>query len=193
MVIALGDLMRISINKDKDFITIGEELKYIEDYLTIQKIRYRDKFTVDINVEPELLNKRIPKLVVQPVVENAIVHGIEKKIGKGSLVIHGTTDSGFLFFKIIDDGIGMIETELGSLQKKLNAISFETTDSIDNANGIDQVNISDSSDYLKGHTGMGIINVNSRIKMLYGHQYGLSIDSKKGFGTVVTIFMPVPA
>lgn len=190
MVIALGDLMRISINKDKDFITIGEEMKYIEDYLTIQKIRYRDKFSVDINVEPEILNKRIPKLVVQPVVENAIVHGIEKKIEKGILVIYGSINNGFLYFKVIDDGIGMIDTELRCLQNKLNATSSETTDTIDNANGIKQANISDSSSYLKGHTGMGIINVNSRIKMLYGHQYGLSIDSKKDFGTEVTITMP---
>lgn len=190
MVIALGDLMRISINKDKDFITIREEMKYIEDYLTIQKIRYRDKFTVNINVEPEILNKRIPKLVVQPVVENAIVHGIEKKIGKGNLVIHGNVSNGFLYFKVIDDGIGMIESELRSLQKKLNATNSETTDTIVYANGIDQISISDSSSYLKGHTGMGIINVNSRIKMLYGHQYGLSIDSKKDFGTEVAILMP---
>jgi len=190
MVIALGDLMRISINKDKDFITIGEEMKYIEDYLTIQKIRYRDKFSVDINVEPEILNKRIPKLVVQPVVENAIVHGIEKKIGKGILVIYGNINNGFLYFKVIDDGIGMIDTELRCLQNKLNTTNSETTDTIDNANGIEQANISDSSSYLKGHTGMGIINVNSRIKMLYGHQYGLSIDSKKDFGTEVTITMP---
>jgi len=190
MVIALGDLMRISINKDKDFITIGEEMKYIEDYLTIQKIRYRDKFSVDINVEPEILNKRIPKLVVQPVVENAIVHGIEKKIEKGILVIYGNINNGFLYFKVIDDGIGMIDTELRCLQNKLNTTNSETTDTIDNANGIEQANISDSSSYLKGHTGMGIINVNSRIKMLYGHQYGLSIDSKKDFGTEVTITMP---
>lgn len=190
MVIALGDLMRISINKDKDFITIGEEMKYIEDYLTIQKIRYRDKFTVNINVEPGILNKRIPKLVVQPVVENAIVHGIEKKIGKGSLAIHGNISNDSLYFKVIDDGIGMKETELHCLQRKLNAANSEAPDVIDNANGIEQVSISDSSNYLKGHTGMGIINVNSRIKMLYGHKYGLSIDSRKDFGTQVTITLP---
>jgi len=190
MVIALGDLMRISINQDKDFITIGEEMKYIEDYLTIQKIRYRDKFTVNINVEPGILNKRIPKLVVQPVVENAIVHGIEKKIGKGSLAIRGNIDNDSLFFQVTDDGIGMKETELRCLQRKLNAANSEAPDINDSANGIEQVNVSDSSNYLKGHTGMGIINVNSRIKMLYGHRYGLSIDSSKDFGTQVTITLP---
>jgi two-component system sensor histidine kinase YesM len=166
MVAALGHLMRISISNKKRYITINEELMYINDYLYIQKIRYRDKITTEIMVEENLKAILIPKLIIQPLVENALVHGIERKKGKGFIKIVGRKVADKIIFEIEDDGVGM---------------SKEQTDAI---------LMSDDARMAEGHSGIGVSNVHKRIQLLYGEEYGLKVFSVFGVGTKVQVYLP---
>ena len=171
MVVALGQLMRISVSKAKKFMTLEQELEYINNYLVIQGMRYRDKFRVNISIPDSLKKCIVPKLMLQPIVENALVHGIEKKLGKGIIYIKAAEEEGGLSIDVADDGVGMDRDTLCQILKK------ESTDDGEN------------TDYI--HTGLGIHNVDKRIKMMYGGQYGLKIKSDIGKGTEVRIFLPI--
>lgn len=166
MVKALGDLMRASIGGE-DFISIREEIRNIENYLTIQKFRYGDKIEAEMIIQPEISDIKIPKLILQPIVENAIVHGIENKTGNGKITIEGFLTDQTVVLKVKDDGIGMDEETCSKIL---------------------------SEDYQDGNTGkhahIGLKNVDKRIKMYYGDNYGLNIRSRKGTGTCVSICLP---
>lgn len=167
MVKALGDLMRASIGGE-DFISIREEMKNIENYLTIQKFRYGDKIEAEMNIKPEIFDVRIPKLILQPIVENAIVHGIENKIGNGKINIEGFIESQVMVLQVKDDGIGMDE----EVSLKILSDSYKLHSS-------------------EKHTHIGLKNVDKRIKMYYGENYGIKIQSRKECGTCVSIYLPV--
>ncbi len=169
MVKALGDLMRTSINGD-DFISIDEEIKNINNYLTIQKFRYGDRFEVVIEIDPNITDLKIPKLIMQPIVENAIVHGIEDMVGNGLIEIKGSLDDGAVVLQVIDNGVGMDK----SFAKQL--LSDKT-----------------GSIQTEGHTHIGLWNVDRRIKMYYGDNYGMSIESSPHSGTNIKIILPVDA
>ena len=171
MVVALGQLMRISVSKGNRFITLEQELEYINNYLVIQKMRYRDKFKVHVEVGDSLKKCIVPKLMLQPIVENALVHGIEKKIGKGNIYIRAVEDNGNLLLSIVDDGVGMDRNTLEDIMKRESITAEENTDFI--------------------HTGLGMPNVDKRIKMMYGNMFGLRIDSEAGKGTEVHILLPL--
>lgn len=166
MVKALGDLMRASIGGE-DFISIKEEIKNIENYLTIQKFRYGDKIEAEMNIMPEIIDVKIPKLILQPIVENAIVHGIENKIGNGKISIEGFTENQMMVFQVKDDGIGM-DREICS---KILSENYEPVNS-------------------EKRTHIGLKNVDRRIKMCYGENFGIRIQSQKGSGTCVSIYLP---
>lgn len=168
MVVALGQLMRISISKGKGILTLEQELEYINSYLIIQSMRYRDKFKVDLSVDPDAKKCIIPKMILQPIVENALVHGIEKKIGKGLLSIKAGIESGSLLINVSDDGQGM-DREM--CEEILKFDDLEPDDEM--------------------HMGIGVSNVNRRIKMIYGQDYGIKIVSEKGRGTDVQVMLPV--
>ncbi|ANX01543.1 histidine kinase [Thermoclostridium stercorarium subsp. leptospartum DSM 9219] len=166
MVKALGDLMRASINGE-DFISVREEIRNIENYLTIQKFRYGDKISAEMDINPGILDVKIPKLIFQPIVENAVIHGIENKIGNGKISIEGFSENGTVILRVKDDGIGMDE-ELCSKILSENHDSGKTD----------------------RHTHIGLKNVDKRIKMYYGEKYGIKIQSRKGCGTCVSISIP---
>ncbi|PRR70775.1 cache domain-containing sensor histidine kinase [Clostridium thermopalmarium] len=152
MVTALGKFLRYSISNKGDIVTVREDIEQINNYLTIQKIRYGDKINVEIDIEENLYDKEIIKLLLQPLVENAIVHGLEPKRDKGNLYIKGYIQDDDLCFEIIDDGVGI------------------------------------GNSVIKGE-GIGISNVNRRIKLHYGEDYGVVIENKQGF-TIVKVSVP---
>ncbi len=171
MISALGSLMRYSLAKES-YVKIREEIRNLEDYLFIQSYRYGDKMNSQIEIDDSLLDVFIPRLLIQPIVENAIVHGIEEKMDTGTVTIRFWQELEDLFIQIEDDGVGMTEE---NIMRILNG---------------------DISSKNSNHTSIGVINVNKRIQMIYGSEYGLTIQSSLGAGTKITIhittFLNVP-
>jgi two-component system sensor histidine kinase YesM len=170
---ALARLFRLSISKGKEIIDIGSEVEHVRNYLTIQKIRYKDKLDYRIEVPDELKSYKTVKIILQPLVENAIYHGIKNKEGPGLILIGGRkTQSGIELF-VQDDGVGMNEETLSLLQERLK--------------GNKAVQPTDSSLL---HSGLGVHNVDERIKLYFGHDYGLVYESAEDVGTTVRIHLP---
>lgn len=165
MVTALARLFRISISRGKNIITVEQELEHAKNYLIIQKIRYKNKFQYEIKAEEEVLKCHTVKLILQPIIENAIYHGIEYMVDEGFISISAGKFENKLLFEVTDNGLGMapetIEKLLYSEQK-------------DN----------------KG-TGVGVKNVHERIRLTYGEEYGINIESELEAGTKVKIWLPL--
>ena len=161
----LGILLKSSMNFKKDLIPLKDEMRVVTSYIGIQQIRYEDQFTVTINVPETLLDYLVPNLVIQPIVENAMVHGLEKKIGAGSLAIRAFQNGEDICFEISDNGPGMDQDKIETLFKS-------------SAHGDDRESI-------------GLMNVDRRIKLDFGPGYGVSVSSKEREGTVVTVIMPI--
>ena len=164
MTSSLAKLLRQSISNQNELVRVEEEVEYTRSYLTIQKMRYKDKLEYDIQVSPEVLGQKIPKLVLQPLVENAIYHGIKYKEGKGIVQIEGWIGQKELILRISDDGIGMTEAQLEKI--------FEKRETDIRKNGV------------------GVLNVHERIQLYYGKDYGLRFSSTLGEGTVVEVRIP---
>ncbi|WP_312099343.1 sensor histidine kinase [Niallia sp.] len=174
IVASLSAFFRIGLSKGNDFIQLKDEIKHIQSYLAIQKVRYQDKLNYEITFNPTLIEGRILKLVLQPIVENAIYHGIKERKGPGKIIIIAEQESGCLLLRIKDDGVGIREEELNHLKEKLNTLVILNKDKKENIN-----------------FGYGMMNVQARIKLTYGEAYGLSIDSQMNKGTEVTIKLPL--
>ena len=166
MVVSLSDFFRIVLSKGKDIITIREEEQHVRSYLEIQQVRYRDILEYDISIPEELYGYKILKLTLQPIVENSLYHGIKVKRGKGSILVTGELKDDKIYFDIRDTGVGMSQEDLASIRNKLTRPCKETD------------------------SGFGLANVNERIRMNYGPEYGVTIDSKQGEGTRVQIVIP---
>lgn len=159
----LGSLLRNSINCEQEFLTVKDNLDLINNYLEIQKIRYNDGFDVNIATDDEILGYYIPKLILQPIVENAIVHGFENIDEKGMLIIRGYRKEDNLYFEVLDNGIGMNEEQIEEALSKTN------------------------DDHI------GLYNVDQRVKLYYGSLSGVTIESKPDKGTKVIIKIPIKA
>jgi len=167
----LGDIFRYSLgNNQKEFVTVKQELLYTQNYIYIQKVRFGDKFKVHYNVEKSVNQRTILRFVLQPLVENAINHGLGKKEGKGTLMISIYEDVERLVIEIKDDGVGMSQEQINYL-----------TDHIDKMN----------SEAEKKKMGIGIQNVNQRIKLTYGFEYGIKIKSTLHQGSCFVIRLPL--
>ena len=166
MTEALAKLFRISLNKGNEEILLKKEIEHVKNYLIIQSMRYADKFTFEICVEPEVEKCRIIKLILQPIVENCIYHGIKKKRGSGHIRIRAFREECNLIIKVEDDGCGISQ----EMCRKM--LSYE----------VEPENISGS--------GIGVKNVNERIQLRFGKEYGLSYQSEEGKGTTVTYLLP---
>lgn len=164
---ALGDLMREGL-RDDDFVPIKDEIKNIENYLLIQQYRYGEKIKITINIDPEISEIKTPKFVLQPIIENALVHGLDSKIDGGNIRIFGGCDGKDILLAVEDDGVGMPE------EVRRNLLNENLRKSDDNGK----------------HTHIGILNVHKRLRLYFGPSYGLSIHSEVGVGTVVTIRIP---
>lgn len=165
---AFTNLLRISLSKGKEIISVKEELSHVQSYLVIQKIRYEDKLNYEIQFDEEILNYKLIKLILQPLVENAIYHGIKEKRGNGKILITGKIENNLLCFTVVDNGKGMDKKTLDKINRMLK-----------NNNG------------KKNEIGYGIFNVNERIKIIYGDEYGLTYKSIYGEGTIVELRHPI--
>ena len=166
MVVTLSDFFREILSKGKEFISIKEEEKHISSYLQIQEMRYRDILEYDIQLDQVLYKYQILKLTLQPVVENALYHGIKYKRAKGCIHIHGEKEGDIIRLTVRDDGVGMDAEELEQLRREIQRPCQET------------------------EKGFGLANVNERIHMYFGPEYGMDIQSQKGKGTTVEIVIP---
>ena len=167
IITAVATLLRGSIRQKNRIITLRQEFEYTKSYLDIQKAVHGDRIEVIFDEENDILDCEVPKLILQPIVENAICHGIAKKIDGGLIVVSAYRDNK-LVIKVSDDGIGMSE-------EFLNRLFVETED---------REEVSDK------HTKAGIRSVDKRIKILYGEEYGLRISSQTFIGTTVEIMLP---
>ncbi len=165
---AFTNLLRISLSKGKEIISVKEEFKHIESYLTIQKIRYEDKLNYEIIFDEGILQYKLTKLILQPLVENAIYHGIKEKRGNGKIIVRGKIEKDYLCFNIIDNGKGIEKEVLNKINHMLR-----------------------NGDIKKNELGYGIFNVNERIKIIYGDEYGLNYKSVYGEGTIVELRHPI--
>jgi len=165
MVTALARLCRISLSKGKNIISVENELEHVRNYLTIQNIRYKNKFIYDIQAQKEVLDLCSIKLIIQPLVENDIYHSMEFMDGDGEILIKAYIEEEELYIDIIDNGLGMTEEEVENLLKNV------------------------KKNKTKG-SGIGLKNVNERIKIYFGNKYGLEIYSEPDEGKTVRIKMP---
>lgn len=162
---ALAQLFRTSLSQGESDITLAVEAENIESYLTIQKMRYKDKLSFQLDFPEELKKYPIPKLILQPVVENAIYHGLKPSPQGGKIEITARQNQDKLIITIKDNGVGMSTQTLQSL-------------------------LSENSESKMDSHGIGIKNVNERIQLIYGSEYGLHFESTLGIGTTVTIVLP---
>lgn len=166
MVVTLSNFFRLVLSKGKEIISLREEEQHIRSYLEIQEVRYRDILEYDIQIDRELYDYQILKLSLQPLVENALYHGIKYKRAKGYIHISGEKTGETLRLTVSDDGVGMDEKDLEQLRGEIERPCRET------------------------EKGFGLANVNERIRMYFGADYGMKVDSRKGEGTVVEITIP---
>ena len=169
MLFVLGKLLRYGINAKKQIVTVREEIDHLQDYIKLQNHRFDDKFDLIIDVKKNLLSTKIIKLVFQPVVENAIFHALETIEGKGFIKLTGYRKKTVAVFEISDNGTGMTESQLDDLSSNINDFGLQHD----------------------GSRGIGLRNINERIKLYFGTEYGLKIHSTLNEGTKVVIKIPV--
>lgn len=163
MVTSLSTYFRSFLSNGKDIITLEEELTHVRSYLEIQQVRYKDRMDYSIQSASQLSRCLIPKMTIQPIVENAIYHGIKPKRGKGSIEISAVPDDNDMIITVRDTGIGMENEELLVLRDRIE----------------------------KGETnGFGLISAYKRLKLMYGDSFIMSINSSPGIGTEISIRVP---
>ena len=164
MTASLARLLRQSISNEDEVVPIANEVEYARGYLTIQKMRYKDKLEFQIDVDSSILYIPLIKLVLQPIIENAIYHGLKYKESKGLLIVKGFMKDGNAVLQVIDDGVGMDADTLAHIYDR-HKVNYHSN-------------------------GVGVYNVQKRLKLYYGDGYGITYESEKGKGTTATITIP---
>ncbi|MCR5509367.1 MAG: sensor histidine kinase [Lachnospiraceae bacterium] len=165
MVTALAQLFRISLSKGNNIITIHDEIIHAKNYLNIQMVRFKNRFTADIDIDPAIEDCATIKLIVQPLLENAIYYGVEHMVGEGEIKIRGVERDGDIYLSVSDNGMGIPEETLATL-------------------------LTDKARSRGKGSGIGLWNVNQRIQIYFKGDYGLMIESELDVGTTVTIHLP---
>lgn len=165
-VTALARFFRLSLGKGKNIVTVKDEIDHVKNYLMIQHMRFKNKFDYKFEVEDEVMEFSSLKLMLQPLVENAIYHGMEFMDGDGLITIRGWRENFDLYLSVEDNGLGMTEEKVAMV------IAGKST----SVNG-------------RG-SGIGVKNVNERIKLYFGEDYGLTIDSEPDEGTKIIVHLP---
>ena len=168
MAAALGKTLRYNISGKEPLVTLRDEIAHAENYLTIQKIRFGDRLHDQVNVPEYVMDHLVPRVSIQPMVENAIIHGFESSGQTGNISISAWEEKRQLIIEVADDGRGIPEDQLAALQAAL-----------------------EENSGLAENQGIGIQNLNTRLRLLYGAAGTLTIDSEEGTGTVVHIIIPV--
>ncbi|MCR4749040.1 MAG: sensor histidine kinase [Lachnospiraceae bacterium] len=166
VVMSLSEFFRLVLSHGRELITIREEEQHIRSYLDIQKVRYKDILEYEIDIDKDIYEYIILKMTLQPIVENSLYHGIKYKRAKGVIRVSGNKYDDRIILKVEDDGVGMDEDTLNKLREEMTTPCKDTK------------------------TGFGLANVNERIKMHFGPDFGMEIDSQKDKGTVITITIP---
>lgn len=166
IVSALSSMLRMSLGNTDTIISLRDEIRHCQSYLEIQKRRYEDRFEVVWGITEELYECRTIRVILQPIVENAIYHGVKHLSNKGLIEISGSTDGKIVEIRVKDNGLGMTEGEL----RELNDVM--------------------QSEMIKESRHIGVANVNQRLKLYFGEEYGIIIDSTEGVGTTVTMKFP---
>lgn len=165
MVTALARLFRISISRGRNIITVKQELEHARNYLIIQNVRYKNKFKYEIEAEEKVLQYKTIKLILQPLIENAIYHGIEYMVDEGFIKVSVKEEYDKLLFTVEDNGLGIEPHKIKNLLKQ---------------------------ESIKGNgSGVGVRNVHQRVQLTFGKEYGLSIESELEQGTKVKIYLPI--
>ncbi len=183
MAESLSKLFRIGLSKGNDIIPLSDELEHVRSYLQIQHVRYQNKLDYTLHIAPELQGVYVLKLILQPIVENAIYHGIKERRGPGHIVIEAAEDGGALAITIRDDGKGIPPDQLAQLQRQLQSAGSAAAE----LPGQKPEPSPDSAD----GKGYGMLNVQARIALTFGAKYGIAIQSELGRGTVVTVTHPL--
>lgn len=165
MITQLASLFRISLSRGKTIIKVEDEIRHAKNYMNIQKIRYKNAFQVEFQMDPEILNCCTVKLVVQPLLENAIYYGMEYMDGEGLITVRGYRKDGDVYLEVEDNGLGMPEEAAAQL-------------------------LTENTRERKRGSGVGLVNVHNRIKLRFGEQYGLIIESHPDEGMIVRIHIP---
>lgn len=177
MTEALANFFRYTISKVENLVSVEDELQNCETYFHIQQYRFGDRLRLSIQCAPEdreeLYRCRLPKLTLQPILENSIIHGTELKVGQGQLTIDLQRTGERLLIQVSDDGVGMDEETLARLNGKLGK------------GGLIGANAG------SGRGGVALVNVDNRIRLLFGEEYGLHVFSMPGLGTTVEITLPI--
>lgn len=166
MVVSLSQFFRLVLSHGAEFISIRDEEQHIRSYLKIQQARYHDILDYEIDMDPTIYPYRILKLTLQPLVENALYHGIKYKRAKGKITITGRLQEHCIVLVVSDNGVGMTPEKLAHLRREIERPCKDT------------------------EGGFGLANVNERIRMYFGDYYGMQIDSAEGEGTCVTVTLP---
>jgi two-component system sensor histidine kinase YesM len=164
MTASLAKLFRQSISNEAEEVTLRQEIDYVRNYLIIQKMRYKEQLNYDIQVPESILNYFVIKLILQPLVENALYHGVKYKEGGGTILVDGYETESTVVLQVIDDGIGMDVEELSHI--------FEKRKSTQKTNRV------------------AVRNIHNRIQLHYGKEFGLNFESRKGYGTKVKVILP---
>lgn len=165
MISELAKLFRISLSKGRTVISVKDELQHAQSYMNIQKVRYKNIFSIVFDVDPDLYSCCIVKLVLQPILENAINYGVSSMDDCGEIQVTGRLDGQNIILSVVDNGVGMSEEEVKFI-------------------------LTDSSRVPKHGSGVGLVNVNNRIQILFGKEYGLTVESEPDEGTTVSICIP---
>lgn len=163
---SLGKLFQISLDGSEHFTTVSKETEHVKEYLELQKIRYRGKLDAQFFIDNKILEYKTIKIILQPLVENAIYHGIKPMEGNGVIKISGYIEDKSLIFEISDNGVGMSDDIVKSILSNI-----------------------EKQDSTSSH--IGIYNVNRRLKLIFGEQFGLTIKSKLSKGTIIKLKMPI--
>ncbi len=170
----LSTLLEASIGRDDRLITIEEEFMYIDKYIALLKRRFEDRISLNKEVDPKVLYIKIPRLLIQPLIENAVYHGVENSRGKGIITLTASIRGELLIIEVIDNGNGISTDELIKLNKGLEMDNDTYFKSLSN----------------KKNKSIGIDNVNRRIKLFYGEKYGINLESKLNIYTKVSVTLP---
>lgn len=175
MAQALANYFRYSISTKNDVVSLREELASVNNYLKIQQFRFSDRFRIEMNMDAEdsILDSTIPKLTLQPIVENCIQHGLERKIGDANIVIDIVSTGNNINIRVSDNGVGMNKSSLKALNER-----------------ISHYNVLERENPRSGHIGLAMPNINKRLQLLFGDEYGIHVASVENVGTDVEIHIP---
>ena len=163
MVTSLSSYFRSFLSDGRDIVTIAEEKQHVQSYLEIQQVRYRDIMEYEIDIDPSIENTKLPNMTLQPLVENAIYHGLKPKRGKGKIIVTGARENDDIILKVSDTGLGMSDEELDTLKTRV--LNEDTT-------------------------SFGLTSAYKRLKLLYGDDFAFNIESMPQEGTYISFKIP---